>query len=309
GVLLVGLGCETVDVEQILGRIDTEGRIVRSVVMQDIGPMEEILGIAREHLREIHAFIANLQTVPCDGSALVVGLECGGSDPFSGITANPAVGLVSDRVVELGGTVILSEIPEMIGAEDALAPRIADDQLRERLFGRINDYVETAHRMGADLRGCNPTPGNIAAGLSTIEEKSLGCICKGGHSPIRQFVRYAEAPTSTGLVLMDTPGNDPESVTGMAAGGANIILFTTGVGTPLGNPVAPVIKIASNSRTAQKMADFIDIDAGQAVRDGSIEDVAEQISALLARVAAGEPSAAERNGCREFALNRLAVTF
>lgn len=309
GVLLVGLGCETIGVDEIASRIDREGKIVKTLVIQEIGEIHRIVETAAANLREIKAFARKRQRVDCDVSQLVVGLECGGSDPFSGITANPAVGIVSERLVALGATVILSEIPEMIGAEDILKRRIADEGAGERLFARVQDYVQAAKSCGCDLRGGNPSPGNIKAGLSSIEEKSIGCIIKGGRCAIGEFVRYAETPGGRGLVVMDTPGNDPESVTGMVAGGANVVLFTTGVGTPLGHPVAPVIKIASNTKTFERMRDFMDIDAGRTIEGTSIEDVADAIFTLLLEVCNGRETAAEVNRCREFAVNWLGPTF
>ncbi|MHC4351901.1 MAG: UxaA family hydrolase, partial [Planctomycetota bacterium] len=162
---------------------------------------------------------------------------------------------------------------------------------------------------GGDLRGCNPAPGNIKAGLSTIEEKSLGCIFKGGRTDINEFVEYATRPKCEGLVVMDTGGNDPESVTGMVAGGANLVLFTTGVGTPVGNPVAPVVKISSNTRMYQRMSDFIDIDAGKIVGGTRVETVADEIFEFLLDVCNGTRTATEINKCREFAVNRIGPTF
>jgi len=309
GALIVGLGCEGIPAEATAETVPTAGRIVRTLVIQQIGSMGAIREQAAAHLREMHEFVAAQRRRPCGAAGLVVGLECGGSDPFSGITANPAVGLVSDRLVELGATVILSEVPEMIGAEAALAERIADPSVRERLMGRIAAYVQTAREQGTDLRGVNPSPGNLRAGLSSIEEKSLGCIVKGGHSEIVELIDYAERPARRGLVVMDTPGNDPESVTGMVAGGAHVVLFTTGMGTPLGSPVAPVIKIASNTRTAERMADFIDLDAGRIVTGTPVESVADELMGLLLAVADGRPAAAEANGCHEFAVNRIGATF
>ena len=309
GVLLVGLGCETVNATAIASRLDRSGKRVETLVIQEIGDVRKILETARESLGQIKEFVSKQHRSDFDVSALTVGLECGGSDPFSGITANPAVGLVSDRLVELGATVILSEIPEMIGAEAPLESRIPDDAIRQKLLARIKDYVQMASDAGGDLRGCNPSPGNIKAGLSTIEEKSLGCIVKGGHSDINELVEYAGRPRGKGLVVMDTPGNDPESVTGMVAGGAHLVLFTTGVGTPLGNPVTPVVKISSNTRMYRRMSNFIDIDAGKVIAGGRVETVADEIFEFLLDVCNGTQTATEINNCREFAVNRIGPTF
>lgn len=309
GVLLVGLGCETVNVTAVESRLDRGGKMIETLVIQEIGDVRKIMDAARESLARIKKFVSKQRRSEFDVSALTVGLECGGSDPFSGITANPAVGLVSDRLVELGATVILSEIPEMIGAEACLEPRIPDDAVKQKLLARIGDYIQMAQDAGGDLRGCNPSPGNIRAGLSSIEEKSLGCVIKGGRSDINEFVEYAERPKRKGLVIMDTPGNDPESVTGMVAGGAHLALFTTGVGTPVGNPVAPVVKISSNTKMYRRMSDFIDIDAGKIIAGARVETVADEMFEFLIDVCNGTQTATEVNNCREFAVNRIGPAF
>lgn len=309
GVLIVGLGCETINADIIASQVDRTGRLVKTLVIQESGEIRKIMDTAQESLSQIRQFVSKQQLSDFDISCLTVGLECGGSDPFSGITANPAVGLVSDRLVELGATAILSEIPEMIGAEASLESRITDEGVKRRLMARIREYVQMAKDAGGDLRGCNPAPGNISAGLSSIEEKSLGCIIKGGHSKINEFVEYGQQPKLKGLVVMDTPGNDPESVTGMVAGGANLVLFTTGTGTPVGNPVAPVIKIASNTKMYQRMSDFIDIDAGKIISGTRVDAVADEIFDFLLEVCNGRQTAAEVNSCREFSINRVNPTF
>ena len=309
GVLLVGLGCEIASANKIASYLDQTGKTVKTLVIQEIGEIRKIMDAARNSLLQIKEFVSKQQRSDFDVSGLTVGLECGGSDPFSGITANPAVGLVSDKLVELGASAILSEIPEMIGAEACLESRIPDDAVKQRLMTRIKDYVQMAKDAGGDLRGCNPSPGNIKAGLSTIEEKSLGCVIKGGRSDIAELVEYAGRPKCKGLVVMDTPGNDPESVTGMVAGGAHLVLFTTGTGTPVGNPVAPVIKISSNTRMYQRMGDFIDVDAGRIVGGAPVDAVADEIFEFLIDVCNGTQTAAEHNNCREFAVNRIGPAF
>jgi altronate dehydratase large subunit len=309
GVLLVGLGCEIASANKIASYLDRTGKTVKTLVIQEIGEIRKIMDTARDSLRQIKEFVCKQTRCDFDICNLSVGLECGGSDPFSGITANPAVGLVSDKLAEFGATVILSEIPEMIGAEACLESRIPDDAIKQRLMARIRDYVRMAKEAGGDLRGCNPSPGNIKAGLSTIEEKSLGCVIKGGRSDIKELVEYASRPKCKGLVVMDTPGNDPESVTGMVAGGANLVLFTTGTGTPVGNPVAPVIKISSNTRMYRRMSDFIDVDAGKIIGGTPVDSVADEIFEFLIDVCNGTQTAAELNNCREFAVNRTGPAF
>jgi altronate dehydratase large subunit len=309
GVLLVGLGCETVSVSDIASQVNGSGKLVKTLVIQEIGEIQKIMDTARDSLQQIKEFVSKQQRSDFDIKNLTVGLECGGSDPFSGITANPAVGLVSDRLVELGATVILSEIPEMIGAEAVLESRISDEAVKQRILARIKDYVQMIKDSGGDPRGCNPAPGNIKTGLSTIEEKSLGCIIKAGRSNINEFVEYGRRPMCKGLVVMDTPGNDPESVTGMVAGGANLVLFTTGTGTPVGNPVAPVIKISSNTKMFQRMSNFIDIDAGKIIGGTQVDAVADEMFEFIIDVCNGRQTAAEVNNCREFSVNRIGPTF
>ncbi|MHC4594264.1 MAG: UxaA family hydrolase [Planctomycetota bacterium] len=309
GVLVIGLGCETVSANDIASRVDNSGKMVKTLLIQEIGEISKIMDAARDYLRQMKDFVSKQQRSDFDIRYLTVGLECGGSDPFSGITANPAVGVVSDKLVEFGARVILSEIPEMMGAEASLESRIPDETVRQKLLARIKDYMRFAKDAGCDLRGCNPAPGNIKAGLSSIEEKSLGSIIKGGRSNINEFVEYAGRPKCKGLVVMDTPGNDPESVTGMVAGGANLVLFTTGTGTPVGNPVAPVIKISSNTRMYRRMGDFIDIDAGKIIKGARTDAVADEIFEFLLDVCNGRQTAAEVNNCREFAINRIGPSF
>lgn len=309
GVLLVGLGCEGIGTSDIAKGIDPRGRIVKKLEIQAIGDIEQIVNNANKKLKHIKEFAAKQKRVTFDINELVVGLECGASDPFSGITANPVVGAVSDRLVAQGATTILSEIPELVGAEPILEKMIKDRKVRECLFEKIEKYVEFAKQAGNDIRGTNPTPGNIASGISTLEEKSLGAVIKGGHSVIIDVIDYAKVPTKKGLNIMDTPGNDAESVTGMVSGGAVVVLFTTGLGTPLGNPVAPVIKISSNTKTYNSMNSFIDFNAGR-IQDGeNFEAVVDDCFDLFIDVCNGKKVKAEENKCREFAINRIGPTF
>ena len=309
GVLLIGLGCESITVEDISEKIKCENKIVRKIIIQTIGEKNNILAQAKEYINEIKEFISKQKKEEFDISNLIIGLECGGSDTFSGITANPAVGIVSDKLVAMNATVIISEIPEMIGAENALTERIKDRAIKEHLFARIKDYINISKQTECNLSGVNPTLGNIKSGISSIEEKSLGCIAKAGHSKIKEFVEYAHSPKSKGLIVMNTPGNDPESVTGMVAGGAQVILFTTGLGTPLGNPITPVIKISSNSEVYEHMKSFIDINAGKILDGTKIEDVSKEIFDFLVQVCNGKQTTSEINKCREFSINRKGITF
>lgn len=309
GILLIGLGCENVTVDNISEKINTQGKILRKIIVQEIGNKDKLFDLIKKYINEIKESVSKQEKEEFDISKLMVGLECGGSDPFTGITANPAVGKVSDKLVSHGSTVILAEIPEMIGAKNALNELIDDNSVKEKLFSRIDDYIKVAKDCGCDLIGVNPTPGNINAGLSSIEEKSLGCVAKAGTSKIKEFVDYACAPGSNGLVVMDTPGNDAESITGITAGGANLVLFTTGLGTPLGSPIAPVIKISSSTKTFKNMGDFIDIDAGKIIEGASLDSVSEEIFNFLIEVCNGKQTASEINKNWEFSINRVGPTF
>lgn len=309
GVLLIGLGCENVEVNEVFDRIHKSNRSVEKLVIQSIGDMDELTRLGKECISKIKLVVENQIREEFNVSQLMVGVECGASDSFSGITANPAVGIVADRLVEQGATVILSEIPELIGAEPLLLKRIPNKEHQARLLSKTRHYIDTASSLGKDLLGTNPTPGNIRSGITTIEEKALGAVTKGGSSQINEVIEYAEAPSQKGLVIMDTPGNDPESLTGMVAGGAHLILFTTGLGTPLGYPIVPVIKISSNSETFSKMRSFIDLDAGGILKGQSISEVSDEVFQLLLNVAGGERTVSENWSSGEIAINRIAPTF
>jgi altronate dehydratase large subunit len=309
GILLIGLGCENITVDNISEKVNTEGKILKKIIVQEIGKKEDLFDLIKKYINEIKEVVSKHEKEEFNISKLIIGLECGGSDAFTGITANPSVGKVSDKLVGYGSTVVLSEIPEMIGAKNALKEIIEDESVREKLFSRIDYYIKVSKDCGCDLIGVNPTPGNIKGGISSIEEKSLGCIAKAGTSKIKEFVDYATAPESNGLVVMDTPGNDAESITGISAGGANLILFTTGLGTPLGSPIMPVIKISSNTKTFKNMRDFIDVDAGKIIDGTSLDDVSEEIFSFLIEVSNGKQTVSEINKSWEFSINRIGPTF
>jgi altronate dehydratase large subunit len=242
----------------------------------------------------------------CNADELVFGVECGGSDATSGIAANPAVGAACDRLVEAGGTACFSETPEFIGAEHVLAERCADEETRERLLDRVECREAMADLMGANFRESQPAPGNREGGLTTIEEKSLGAIVKGGTTPIRGIVDYAEdLPVGGGLHLMDTPGYDVESVVGKVAGGAQAIAFTTGRGSTTGNPIAPVIKVTGNPNTWAEMSNNMDVNASTVLSGESIGSVGERVYDTLLSVADGTRTEAERRRLEEFAINEI----
>src|SRR5207249_2264461 len=225
--------------------------------------------------RRLAAEVQRIGRGVCNASSLVLSVKCGGSDYTSGLASNPVLGRVADRVVDLGGSVVLGEIAEIMGAEHLLAERAVTPEMGARLLHVVNRVESEAMALGLDIRGTQPSPGNIRGGLTTIEEKSLGATHKGGeHTPLADVVPYAGRITRKGLTVMDTPGLDVESVTGMVGGGAQAVVFTTGLGTPTGNPIAPVIKITGNTRTAQSMRDNIDLDVSGVLDDTETLDEA-----------------------------------
>jgi len=236
----------------------------------------------------------------------VLSVKCGGSDYTSGLASNPAVGRLADTLVDLGGAVVLGEIAEIMGAEHLLAARASTPAAGAQLLRVVSRVEAEAMALGVDIRGTQPSPGNIRGGLTTIEEKSLGATHKAGErARLEDVVGYAAPITKRGLTVMDTPGLDVESVTGMVGGGAQIVVFTTGLGTPTGNPIAPVIKVTGNARTAQTMADNIDVDVSGILTAGEPFDAAgRRLFSEVLEVASGRPTAAERLGHREFAIHR-----
>jgi len=303
GVLLVGLGCESNQLTQLLEAIDPAARgRIRTVAAQFAG--DEI----EEGLAAVEELVCEAETVEREAvplSELVLGVKCGGSDGFSGLTANPLVGRMSDRVTEAGGAAILTEIPEIFGAEQLLMDRATDDTVFGEVVDLVNGFKRYFTEHGEPVSE-NPSPGNIAGGITTLEEKSLGAVQKAGHALLTDVRHYGEQIRRKGLTLLEAPGNDAVSSTALAAAGATVILFTTGRGTPLGFPV-PTIKIASNSALAERKAGWIDFDAGQVLRDG-MTPAADALLEKVRAVASGEETAAERNDEREIAIWKRGVT-
>jgi altronate dehydratase large subunit len=309
GTILVGLGCEPLSVGVLRSVLPANCKPLRSVVIQEAGGSRRAADRAEAMAREV---LAELEALPREtGTAadLTVALECGGSDTFSGMTANPAVGAAADRLVEMGGTAILSETTEMIGALGPLLRRAANAEVAARLKALVEGQEARTRELLGPLAHLVIAPGNIESGLSSIAEKSLGCIAKAGSSPIREVLEYAQRPSKQGLVIMDTPGFDAESITGMAAAGAQAMLFTTGRGTPVGFPVAPVIKVSTTSELYRAMSDDIDVDAGTVLSGRTVAEVGEEILAVLLRVARGARTKAEVNGQAVFAIAQTHESF
>lgn len=310
GVLVVTLGCEGVEASSILEALQRSRTPVRSVGIQECGGTSAAVDRATSVLRELAGEAGHHERIEADLSDIVLGMECGGSDATSGLVANPVLGVVSDRLVEAGGTSILSETTELIGAEHILARRARDAKVADDILRIVKQTEDRAIAMGEDIRGSQPTPGNIEGGITTIEEKSLGCIYKAGSAPVEGVLDYAERPPGKGLYVMDTPGQDIESITGMVAGGAQVLLFTTGRGTPTGCPVAPVIKITGNGATFRNMSENIDINAGEVIDEGlNLETMAERTFQELIDVCNGKQTKAELNGHTEFGIHRIGFTF
>lgn len=304
--LVVELGTEDISAETVADGVADTGKTVETLTIREAGGTVDALSEGADRLSRLRAAADRATREEADVSELVFGVECGGSDATSGIAANPAVGAACDRLVEAGGTASFSETPEFIGAEHILADRCVDDETRTRLLERVDAREGMAELMGVDLRGAQPTPGNQEGGLTTIEEKSLGAISKGGSTPIRGIVDYGdELPTNGGLVLMDTPGYDVESVVGKVAGGAQIIAFTTGRGSTTGNPIAPVIKVTGNPKTWTRMSNNIDVNAGTVFDGESIDSVGGRLFETLVEVANGRRTEAEHRRLEEFAINEI----
>ncbi|MEW9670882.1 UxaA family hydrolase [Ammoniphilus sp. 3BR4] len=306
--LFVGLGHDD-PAQELAEMMQEAGWKAHALSFQQFASVGTLLAEGRAWLEEALAESRQAKRELADTSELIIGLECGASDAWSGITANPAIGVLADLMVADGGTVVLSETTEAIGAEHILARSAANQETAEKFLRIVATYEARMRAIGEDVRACNPTPGNIRGGLTTLEEKSLGCIKKGGSTPLVEVVGYAERPTRKGLVFMDTPGFDAESVAGLAAGGAQIILFSTGRGSPTGSPIVPVIKIGTNPKLYERMPQHIDVNAGTILEGlDSLDGVGRKIYEQIISVADGELTAAEKHGHHEFSIWRLAET-
>lgn len=296
GVLVVGLGCEANQIPDWLAREGLKPNPgLRTLTIQEAGGTSRAIDAGMAIVREMVAEAASAHRQTVSAAHLTVGLQCGGSDGWSGVTANPALGAAVDLLVAHGGRAMLSETPEIWGAEHLLLRRAASPEVADRLLARLDWWRAYADRHGMELNN-NPSPGNLAGGLTTILEKSLGAVAKSGATPLNDVIGYAQPATAPGLSFMDSPGYDPCSATGQIASGANLLAFTTGRGSVFGAKPAPSIKLASNARVASWMDEDIDIDASPVLDGVSLAAMGEIIFARMLAVASGQPSKSEALG-------------
>ena len=307
GVVIIGLGCETVSHTELKEKIKARtSKPVVSFGIQDEGGTLKTIEKAVRAARDMAAEAALQQKELCDMSEILMGIECGGSDATSGIASNPAVGELSDRLVDLGASTMMSESIEWIGAEHVLAARAATPEIHDQIIRVCMDYEAHLKLAGQDCRAGQPTPGNKEGGLSTLEEKSLGCIHKGGTRPVVEVLEQAVPPTKNGAVLMDTAGYDVSSVTSMAAGGCNVMIFTTGRGTPTGNAIVPVIKVTANEFTYKNMEDNMDVDLSGVIRgEKTIPEAGEELLPILRDICSGKLTKAEAYGFSDIAIDHV----
>ena len=306
GVLIVGLGCEELTPGELAKGIRPSGKRVEELVIQEVGGTKKTISLGRNIVRQMLADAAKLERKPIPLKELIIGTECGGSDYTSGLASNPALGAACDLFMAEGGTVILSETPELIGAEHLLAKRAKTPEVARQLLDAVSWWENRADKAGMNIRQGNPSPGNIAGGITTLEEKSLGCIYKAGAGPLEEVISYGSQPTQKGLVFMDSPAHDIEQLTGMAAGGAQIVLFTTGRGTPVGSPIAPVIKITANRGAYLKMRENTDMDVSRILEGKEkLTGAGRRIFEEIVSVASGKLTKAEKLGQRDFCIFKL----
>jgi altronate dehydratase large subunit len=298
GTLMIGLGCELNQAKNMAKIIKSKtNKPLETLLIQEEGGTLNTINKGLRIAQDLVTEASSCRCEPFDISQLTVGMECGGSDSTSGLVANPVVGRVSDLLVDLGGTAMFSETTEIIGAEHLLAKRAASPQVSRKIFEIVERRENHLRSVNEDVRSGQPSPGNKEGGLSTIEEKSLGCIHKGGTSPVMEIVDYAQNPELKGLVIMDTPGYDVVSVTAKVAGGCQLIIFTTGRGNPIGNPIAPVLKVTANKDTFDKMKDNTDLYFGEILEGKrSINEVGDDLLEEVIRIANGKRTKAEVYG-------------
>ena len=307
GVVIIGLGCETVGHKQLREKI--QGMTSKPVVsfgIQEEGGTRRTIEKAVRAAREMAAEAAMQPKEKFDISELLLGIECGGSDATSGLASNPAVGELSDLLVDMGASTIMSESIEWIGGEHVLAKRAATPEIHNQIIEVCRSYEEHLRAAGQDCRAGQPTPGNKAGGLSTLDEKSLGCIRKGGTRPIVEVLEQAERPTKRGAIVMDTAGFDISSVTSMVAGGCNAVIFTTGRGTPTGNAIVPVLKVTANERTYRMMDDNMDVDLSAIIRgEKTYQEMGREMLSDIEAMCNGKMTKAETYGFSDIAVDHV----
>ena len=294
GLVVVGLGCEVLTMDQFLADLGVTDIPTVSYTIQDVGGTKAAVRHGVELVTELAGRIG-VERTECGLGELVLGLKCGGSDAWSGLTANPVLGYASDVIVAAGGTAILAEMPEIYGAEHLLAARATEPAVASALYDKIAWWEAYAADNGATL-DANPSAGNKAGGITTIVEKSLGAVAKAGTAPVSAVVDYGARVPDSGLVIMDTPGYDPVSVTGMISGGATIVCFTTGRGSVFGSKPTPTLKLATNSDVARRMSGDIDLDCGPVLDGRPIAELGEELLDLICATASGRPTASEDLG-------------
>ncbi len=296
--VIVGLGCETNQIAELVANEGLGADEAPALTIQGEGGIRKTIAAGIAAVEKLLPVANAVQRTPQPISELTIALQCGGSDSWSGVTANPMVGLVADEIVRQGGTVVLAETPEIYGAEPVLTRRAATPEIGLKLIEKVRWWEQHTARMGVEINN-NPSTGNKAGGLTTIYEKSLGAVAKGGSTPLTGVFDYAERISARGFTFMDTPGYDPVAVTGQVAGGCTLVLFTTGRGSVFGFKPAPTIKIATNNSTYQHMIEDMDINAGQILDGVAMQEVAADLLDLIIRVASGEPSRSEAQGVGE----------
>lgn len=305
GSIVVSLGCETMNATSLAQRIAEGVAPVELLVIQQLGGTRRTVDKGVPLARQMAAAARELHREPCPLSSLTIGLECGGSDATSGMAANPAMGAFSDQMVAAGAKVILAETSELLGAEHVLTARAASPDIARKLLDTIAACERLLKATGEDFINKQPSPGNIRGGITTVEEKALGDVLKGGTTALVDVLAYGEPPTRLGLSFMDTPGNDLASVTGLVAAGSQVVVFTTGRGNPMGNAIAPVIKVTGNAHTYQHMQEDMDLDASPIIAGAeTVAQVGQRLFDLTLRVIGGETTAAEALGQHQFMMLR-----
>jgi len=294
-VLVVGMGCESITAPELAHEISKSKKYVEALVVEkEGGSLVDTITKGNRILQSLTEKASTSEEVECGLDSLTLGIKCGLTDTTSGLSANPATGIVADMIIQKGGTVVFGETPEVIGTEHILAKRVINKEVKDRLFCKVKECEERVKASGMDIRGANPAPGNIKGGITSIEEKSLGAIRKAGSQTLQGVLNYGEIPSGKGLYFMDGPGRTPEALTGLLSVGAQVIIFPTGGGSPAGTPLSPVIKVTGNPETARARRDHIDVDVSDIIEGKcSIEEAGNNIYKKLLEVLSGHKTKAE----------------